>query len=66
MEGSKSEAVFDSMNLNPQLFINATINTVDDVVDEAFDFFTWLFSFSLSLQCKLFSLIEGFGSSILQ
>uniref|UniRef100_A0A1J3FEH2 Protein MIS12-like protein n=1 Tax=Noccaea caerulescens TaxID=107243 RepID=A0A1J3FEH2_NOCCA len=40
MEGSKSEAVFDSMNLNPQLFINATINTVDDVADEAFDFFT--------------------------
>ncbi|CAA7016095.1 unnamed protein product [Microthlaspi erraticum] len=39
MEGSRSEAVFDSMNLNPQLFINATINTVDDVVDEAFDFF---------------------------
>lgn len=49
MEGSKSEVVFDSMNLNPQLFINATINTVDDVVDEAFDFFTRLFSFSLSL-----------------
>ncbi|ESQ44544.1 hypothetical protein EUTSA_v10003465mg [Eutrema salsugineum] len=39
MEGSKSEAVFDSMNLNPQLFINETINTVNDVVDEAFDLY---------------------------
>ncbi|KAL1223023.1 MIS12-like protein [Cardamine amara subsp. amara] len=39
MEGSKSEAVFDSMNLNPQLFINETINTIDDYVDEAFDFY---------------------------
>ncbi|CAH2079491.1 unnamed protein product, partial [Thlaspi arvense] len=40
MEGSKSEAVFDAMNLNPQLFINETINTVDDVFDEAFDFYS--------------------------
>ncbi|KAJ0234408.1 Protein MIS12 [Hirschfeldia incana] len=40
MEGSKEEAVFDAMNLNPQLFINATLNAVDDVLDEAFDFYT--------------------------
>lgn len=40
MEGSKGEAVFDSMNLNPQLFINATLNTVDDIVGEAFDFYS--------------------------
>ncbi|KAF8045141.1 hypothetical protein N665_5543s0001 [Sinapis alba] len=40
MEGSKGEAVFDSMNLNPQLFISTTLNTVDDVVNEAFDFYT--------------------------
>ncbi|CAE6200911.1 unnamed protein product [Arabidopsis arenosa] len=35
MEGSKSEAVFDSMNLNPQIFINETINSVEDYVDAA-------------------------------
>ncbi|CAL9224829.1 unnamed protein product [Arabidopsis halleri] len=39
MEGSKSEAVFDSMNLNPQIFINETINSVEDYVDAAFDFY---------------------------
>ncbi|KAF7838582.1 protein MIS12-like protein [Senna tora] len=39
MEGSESEAVFDSLNLNPQLFINEVLNTVDDVVDDAFNFF---------------------------
>nr|BAF63144.1 kinetochore protein [Crucihimalaya wallichii] len=39
MEGSKSEAVFDSMGLNPQLFINETINSIEDYVDEAFDSF---------------------------
>ncbi|CAH8302618.1 unnamed protein product [Eruca vesicaria subsp. sativa] len=39
MEGSKGEAVFDSMNLNPRLFINAALNTVDDVVSEAFDLY---------------------------
>ncbi|MQL81315.1 hypothetical protein Taro_013771 [Colocasia esculenta] len=38
MEGSRSEAVFDSYGLNPQLFINEVLNTVDDLVDEAFDF----------------------------
>ncbi|KAK4362342.1 hypothetical protein RND71_017583 [Anisodus tanguticus] len=39
MEGSKSEKVFDSLNLNPQLFINEALNFVDDLVDDAFDFF---------------------------
>nr|GMD34031.1 protein MIS12 homolog [Ipomoea batatas] len=39
MEGSESEKIFDSFNLNPQLFINEVINSVDDLVDEAFDFF---------------------------
>ncbi|RYR11714.1 hypothetical protein Ahy_B04g069233 isoform A [Arachis hypogaea] len=39
MEGSESEAIFESLNLNPQLFVNEVRNTVDDVVDEAFDFF---------------------------
>ncbi|XP_062159646.1 protein MIS12 homolog isoform X2 [Alnus glutinosa] len=39
MEGSESEAIFKSLNLNPQLFINETLNTVDDVVDDAFHFF---------------------------
>ncbi|XP_059305979.1 protein MIS12 homolog isoform X2 [Lycium ferocissimum] len=39
MEGSESEKVFDLLNLNPQLFINETLNCVDDLVDDAFDFF---------------------------
>ncbi|CAL1369873.1 unnamed protein product [Linum trigynum] len=39
MEGSQSEAVFSSLNLNPQIFVNETLNTVDDLFDEAFDFF---------------------------
>ncbi|XP_028763619.1 protein MIS12 homolog [Neltuma alba] len=39
MEGSESEAIFDTLNLNPQLFVNEVLNTVDDVVDDAFDFF---------------------------
>ncbi|XP_031276904.1 protein MIS12 homolog isoform X2 [Pistacia vera] len=39
MGGSESEAVFNSLNLNPQLFINEALNTVDDLVDEAFDFY---------------------------
>ncbi|GKE90572.1 protein MIS12 [Tanacetum coccineum] len=37
MEGSESEAIFDSLNLNPQLFINATLNIVDDLIDSAFE-----------------------------
>eukprot|EP00268_Persea_americana_P069088 TRINITY_DN9747_c0_g2_i2.p1 TRINITY_DN9747_c0_g2~~TRINITY_DN9747_c0_g2_i2.p1 ORF type:complete len:260 (+),score=82.68 TRINITY_DN9747_c0_g2_i2:134-913(+) len=39
MQGSESEAVFDSLNLNPQLFINEVLNAVDDMVDGAFDFY---------------------------
>ncbi|KAF3966248.1 hypothetical protein CMV_009635 [Castanea mollissima] len=35
----ESEAVFESLNVNPQLFINETLNTVDDLVDDAFLFF---------------------------
>lgn len=49
MEGSKSEAVFDSMNLNPQIFINETINSVEDYVDAAFDFYGRFVSHSLFL-----------------
>lgn len=37
MEGSESEAIFDSLNLNPQLFINAALNIVDELTDSAFD-----------------------------
>ncbi|XP_024971059.1 protein MIS12 homolog [Cynara cardunculus var. scolymus] len=37
MEGSESEAIFDSLNLNPQLFINAALNIVDELIDSAFD-----------------------------
>ncbi|PIN10791.1 hypothetical protein CDL12_16615 [Handroanthus impetiginosus] len=39
MEGSNSEAIFESLNLSPQLFINEVLNVVDDLVDEAFNFF---------------------------
>ncbi|GAU19005.1 hypothetical protein TSUD_193430 [Trifolium subterraneum] len=41
MEGSMSEsdAVFESLNLNPKFFLNEILNTVDDLFLEAFDFF---------------------------
>ncbi|KAM5571048.1 protein MIS12 [Rosa sericea] len=50
MEGSESEAVFDSVNLNPQLFINEVINTVNDLVDDAFDYFQQEASTSLKVE----------------
>lgn len=39
MEGSESEAIFDSLNLNPQLFLNEIFNRVDDLVNGAFQCF---------------------------
>ncbi|CAN6714229.1 unnamed protein product [Malus baccata var. baccata] len=39
MEGNESEAAFNSLNLNPQLFINDVLNVADDLVDDAFDHF---------------------------
>lgn len=39
MEGSESEKEFDSLNLNPKLFVNEALNIVDELVDDAFDFF---------------------------
>ncbi|XP_068304958.1 protein MIS12 homolog [Pyrus communis] len=39
MEGSESEAAFNSLNLNPQLFINDVLNVADDLVGDAFDHF---------------------------
>ncbi|KAI3761254.1 hypothetical protein L1987_51666 [Smallanthus sonchifolius] len=36
MEASESEAIFDSLNLNPQLFINSSLNIVDELIDSAF------------------------------
>ncbi|XP_057519933.1 protein MIS12 homolog [Amaranthus tricolor] len=39
MEDSESMAVFKSLNFEPQLFINETLNLVDDVVDDAFRYF---------------------------
>ncbi|XP_047333055.1 protein MIS12 homolog [Impatiens glandulifera] len=39
MEDSESEAIFDSLNLNPQLFFNEVLNTIDELFDGAFDFF---------------------------
>lgn len=37
MERSESEPIFDSLNLNPQLFINAAVNIVDELIQSAFD-----------------------------
>ncbi|GKE20017.1 nucleic acid-binding, OB-fold protein [Tanacetum coccineum] len=37
VEGSEGEAIFDSLNLNPQLFINATLNIINELIDSAFD-----------------------------
>ncbi|XP_030473648.2 protein MIS12 homolog isoform X1 [Syzygium oleosum] len=39
MEGSESEAMFESLNLKPQLFINEVVNSVDDLLDEALLFY---------------------------
>ncbi|XP_075490834.1 protein MIS12 homolog [Primulina tabacum] len=39
MEGSKGEAIFESLNLSPQLFINEVLDIVDEVLEEAFDHF---------------------------
>ncbi|XP_021761229.1 protein MIS12 homolog [Chenopodium quinoa] len=39
MEGSESEAIFESFNLKPQLFINESLNIVDELVDGAFHHF---------------------------
>ena len=39
MEGSESEAIFESFDLKPQLFINEALNRVDELVDGAFDYF---------------------------
>lgn len=39
MEVSESNAIFESLNLNPQLFINEVLNFVDDLTDEAFNYF---------------------------
>ncbi|KAI3440549.1 uncharacterized protein J3R85_003300 [Psidium guajava] len=39
MEGSESEAMFESLNLKPQLFINEVLNSVDDLLDEALLFY---------------------------
>ncbi|KMZ69538.1 hypothetical protein ZOSMA_20G00150 [Zostera marina] len=39
MATEESEAVFNSYNLNPQLFINEVFNAYDDFDDEAFDYF---------------------------
>ncbi|KAD2805938.1 hypothetical protein E3N88_39315 [Mikania micrantha] len=36
MEASESEAIFDSFDFNPQLFINAALNIVDELIDSAF------------------------------
>ncbi|GAV63673.1 Mis12 domain-containing protein [Cephalotus follicularis] len=39
MEGSESEAIFNSLNINPQQFINSTLNNVDDILDDFIAFY---------------------------
>ncbi|XP_055962069.1 protein MIS12 homolog [Mercurialis annua] len=39
MERRESEAVFESLNLNPRLLINEVLNTVEYLLDDAFDYF---------------------------
>ncbi|XP_010037328.2 protein MIS12 homolog isoform X2 [Eucalyptus grandis] len=39
MEGSESEAVFESLDLKPRLFVNEVLNSVDDLLDEALLFY---------------------------
>ncbi|KAL5725562.1 hypothetical protein ACHQM5_008696 [Ranunculus cassubicifolius] len=39
MEINEIENIFDSLNLNPQLFINEALNSVDDIVFEGFEFY---------------------------
>ncbi|XP_002512013.2 protein MIS12 homolog isoform X1 [Ricinus communis] len=37
--GSESDAVFESLNLNPRLLVNEVLNTVENLLDEAFDYY---------------------------
>ncbi|XP_051113697.1 protein MIS12 homolog [Andrographis paniculata] len=39
MEATSGEVVFESLNLSPRLFINEVLNVVDDLLDEAFNYF---------------------------
>ncbi|XP_065860654.1 protein MIS12 homolog [Euphorbia lathyris] len=39
MEGSESEAVFESLNLNPRIILNEILNIVENLLDESFDYF---------------------------
>ena len=60
MEGSESEAIFDSLNLNPQLFINAALNIVDELIDSAFDHLHQLVSI-LNFWQFLFTTLKIYG-----
>ncbi|OWM90335.1 hypothetical protein CDL15_Pgr014637 [Punica granatum] len=37
--GGESEATFESLKLNPQIFINEVLNSVDDLLDEALRYY---------------------------
>ncbi|KAL9243342.1 hypothetical protein vseg_017241 [Gypsophila vaccaria] len=39
MEGSESEKVYSKLNLKPQFFVNAALNTIDHLLVGAFDYF---------------------------
>lgn len=49
MADEEGDAVFGPpLNLNPQLFVNEVLNTVDDLVDDAFNYYLQSLSFSLA------------------
>ncbi|KAI7731319.1 hypothetical protein M8C21_027133 [Ambrosia artemisiifolia] len=50
MEASESDAIFDSYNLNPQLFINSALNIVDELIDSAFTYLHQEASTQLNVQ----------------
>ncbi|ERN06568.1 hypothetical protein AMTRI_Chr01g112990 [Amborella trichopoda] len=39
MEEGECDAIFSSLNVNPQLFVNEILNSVDDVIDGGFEFY---------------------------
>ncbi|WCJ22040.1 minichromosome instability 12 (mis12)-like [Euphorbia peplus] len=39
MNGSESAAVFESLNLNPRIILNEILNSVENLLDDSFDFF---------------------------
>nr|XP_043607131.1 protein MIS12 homolog [Erigeron canadensis] len=59
MDVSESEAIFDSLDLNPQLFINSSLNIVDQLVESAFDYLHQEASTQLKIDGSEEDLIKG-------